>query len=94
MMRLPKVARHVPFVTYPPLLRVDVLGLVLHLEIFRDPAGSVIAATLSTQQSPKELPESYPVTWMHTIQNVRTEVPWLTSIHGPAVGECVEIAFE
>jgi hypothetical protein len=44
MMRLPKVSGHVPPVTYPPLLRVDVLGLVLHLEIFRDPAGSVTAA--------------------------------------------------
>lgn len=94
MMRLPTVAGPVPPVTYPPPLRVDELGLVLHLEISRDPTGSVIAATPSTQRSPEELPESYPVTWMHTIQNVRTEVPWLTSVHGSAVGERVEIAVE
>jgi hypothetical protein len=48
----------------------------------------------STQRSPEEPPESYPVAWMHTIENVRTEVPRLTSIHGSAVGERVENAFE
>lgn len=93
-MRLPKVSGHVPPVTYPPLLRVDVLGPVLHLEIFRDPAGSVTAAIPSTQRNPKEPQESYPVTWMHTIQSVRTEVPRLMSIHGSAVEERAEIAFE
>jgi hypothetical protein len=45
MMRLPTIAGPVPPVTYPPLLRVDGLGLVLHLEISRDPVGSAIAAT-------------------------------------------------
>lgn len=94
MMRLPTVARPVPPVTYPPLLRVDGLGLVLHLEISRDPVGSVIAATPSTQRSPKELPGSCPATWTHTIQSVRTVVPWLTSIYRSAVGERVEIASE
>jgi len=88
------VAGPVPPVTCPPLLRVDVLGLVLHLEISRDPAGSAIVATPCTQQSPKELPESCPATWMHTIQNARTGIPRLTSIHGSAVGERVEIAVE
>lgn len=94
MMRLPTVAGPVPPVTYPPLLQVDGLVLVLHLEISRDPVGSVIAATPSTQRNPKELLESCPAAWMHTIQNVRTEVRWLTSIYGSAVGERVQIAFE
>lgn len=89
------VAGPVPPVTYPPLLRVDVLGLVPHLEISRDPAGSVIAATPSTQRNPKEPPEPYPESWMHTIENVRTGVPWLMmSIHGSAAEERAEIAFE
>jgi hypothetical protein len=48
----------------------------------------------STQRNPKEPQESYPVTWMHTIQSVRTEVPRLMSIHGSAVEERAEIAFE
>lgn len=94
MMEPPMLAGPVPPVTYQPLLLVDGLCFVLHLEIFRDPVGSVIAATPSRQQSPKELRESCPATWMHTIQNVRTEVPWSTSIHGSAIGERVKIAFE
>jgi hypothetical protein len=93
MMRLPTIARPVPPATYPPLLRVDGLDLVLHLEISRDPVGSVIAATPSTQQNPKELLGPCPATWMHTIQNVRTGDPWLTSIYGSAVGERVEIVY-
>lgn len=49
----------------------------------------------STQRNPKEPPEPYPESWMHTIENVRTGVPWLMmSIHGSAAEKRAEIAFE
>jgi len=85
-------AGHVFSATCPPLLRVDVLAPELHRGISRELVRSAKAATPSIQQSLKGLPESCPVTWMHTIQNVRTVVPWSKHIHGLVAAEREVIA--